>query len=246
MKTQSHIFIFAFLYSIAPLLAQPAPTGAQLATNAAGDYLADITVVHDAQAQALEQARQMLAQGEGVRDKTALETAIKQMQLAQSALDDAKKFPGKLPAAIAAEQAAYQALLKVAPREYRMTRSQRGSQSGGAGQASQRQMNELEMQREENRYETERQASTPQNAQQREQSQTADRLKELSQRQQDLNGRLRELQTALQAANTDQERADIQRQLKRLQDEQRQMLANVDELRQKLEQSPNASRKPTH
>ena len=51
----------------------------------------------------------------------------------------------------------------------------------------------------------------PQNAQQREQTQTADRLKELAQRQQDLNDRMRELQTALQAARTDKERQDIQR-----------------------------------
>ncbi|HEX5398239.1 MAG TPA: hypothetical protein VFY06_04250, partial [Verrucomicrobiae bacterium] len=92
----------------------------------------------------------------------------------------------------------------------------------------------------QNRYETESQATTPQNAQQREQSQTADKLKQLAQRQQDLNTRLRELQTQLQAARTDEERADIQRQLKRLQEEQRQMLANVDEMRQQLAQSPNS------
>jgi hypothetical protein len=45
----------------------------------------------------------------------------------------------------------------------------------------------------------------------------------------------------LQAARTDEQREDIQRQLKRLRDEERQMLADVDELRQKMEQSPNAS-----
>ena len=52
---------------------------------------------------------------------------------------------------------------------------------------------------------------------------------------------MRELQNALQAARTDQERQDIQNQLKRLDNEQRQMLASVDELRQQLEQSPNSS-----
>ena len=197
--------------------------------------------MHDAQQQALEQARAMLARGEGVRDRGALENAIKEMERAQSALEEAGKSPEKLAAALAAEQAAYQALLKIAPREYRMRRSQNGqSQSGGAGQPSQREINELDMKQEQNRYETESQAAAPQDAKQRQQSQTADRLKELAQRQQDLNERLRELQTALQAARTDQERADLQRQLKRLQDEQRQMLANVDEMRQQLAQSPEA------
>ena len=245
MKTNIYAFLSALLFSIAPLMAQPAPAGGRSATNSTGDYVSNIAVVSESQQQALAQAQEMLASGEGVRDTAALQTAIEQMQLAQSALNDAKNSPDKLPVAIAAEQAAYQALLKVMPREYRMTQQQRnsqqGQQSGQAGQASQRQMDQLDMQREENRYETESQASAPQNAQQREQTQTVDRLKELSQRQQDLNDRLRELQTQLQAARTDTEREDIQRQLKRLQDEQRQMLANVDQLRQDLNQSPNAS-----
>lgn len=253
MKTIIFEFLVVLLFPIAPLMAQegqrparlpaqPMIAAGQIVTNTTGNYSSDISVVHDAQQQALEQARQMLAQGEGVRDRSALETAINEMERAQAALDDAKKSPEKLSAALAAEQSAYQALLKVAPREYRMMQSRnRGQQGGSAGQASPRELNELDMQREDNRYETESQAAAPQTAQQREQSQTADRLKELAQRQQDLNGRLRELQTALQAARTGEERADIQRQLKRLQDEQRQMLANVDEMRQQLAQSPNAS-----
>src|ERR1035441_6212499 len=165
------------------------------------------------------------------------------MKRAQAALEQAKKSPDNLPAAIAAEQAAYQALLKATPREFRIQRSRNGAQNQGnsSGQPNQRQFDQLEMANEQNRYETERQAAAPPKAQQREQTQVADRLKELAQRQQDLNDRLRELQTALQAAHTDQERADIQRQLKRLNDEERQMLANVDELRQQFAQSPNAS-----
>ena len=255
MKTKYCILMFAALFSISTLVAQVAQEnqrpprqpgrtavpGARPQTNAPADYSSDLTVVHDAQEEALQQARELLAQGENVRDRSALETAIKEMERAQAALDDAKKSPEKLSAALAAEQAAYQALLKVTPREYNMTRSRRGNPSGSRSQSQQRQMDQLDMPTEENRYETERQATAPPNAQQREQLQTADRLKELAQRQQDLNERLRELQNSLQAARTDQEREDIQRQLKRLRDEERQMLANVDELRQQLAQSPNAS-----
>jgi hypothetical protein len=45
----------------------------------------------------------------------------------------------------------------------------------------------------------------------------------------------------LTEARTPQEREEAQRQLKRLSDEERQMLADMDELRQQLEQSPNAT-----
>ena len=249
MKTHHCVFVFAAAIVVAPLAAQEnvgpsrAPArGAQPAVNSTGNYADDIVVVSNAQQQALDQARQMLEQGTG--DHTALDMAVKEMQRAQSALASAKNSPDKLPAAIAAEQAAYQALLKATPREFRIQRSsnsQDQNSSSSSGQPNQQQLDQLDLANEQNRYETERQATPPQNAQQREQTQVENRLKELAQRQQDLNERMRELQTALQAARTDQERQEIQQQLKRLDDEQRQQLANVDELRQQLAQSPNAS-----
>ena len=254
MKTYFRPYFCLFILTAAsvsgPLNAQESSSPAtvparadQLATNVTGTYASDIVVVSDAQQQALAQARQALGQGENAGNHSVLEAAIKEMERAQAALEAAKKSPDKLPAAIAAEQAAYQALLKATPREFRMRRSSNRGQGQGrsAGEPDQQQFNQLDLEKEQNRYETERQAQAPPNAQQREQTQVADRLKQLAQRQQDLNERMRELQTSLQAAHTDQERTDIQNQLKRLDDEQRQMLASVDELRQQLEQSPNAS-----
>ena len=211
-------------------------------TGAAGDYPSDVGVVLDAQGQALERARGMLDGGEATRDRAALEAAIREMERAQAALEKARKSPEKLPAAIAAEQAAYQALLKATPREYRLTRARNRGQSGNrSGQPSRQQLDQLDLNKEEDRYETERQATATPTPQQREQAQTVDRLKQLARRQEDLNDRLRDLQTALQEARTDQDRAEIQRQLKRLRDEERQVLSDVDELRQRLEQSPDAA-----
>jgi len=240
MKTFGFLLIIAAAPVIGSLHAQDtlaplADPAEKLATNAPGGYAADLGVVTDAQQQALDQAKQMPAQGAG------LQTAITEMERAQVALEAAKHSPDKLAAAVLDEQAAYQALLKAMPREYRMTRARNRGQGQGQGNANQQEMNQLDVEQQPNRYETERQAEAPQNAQQREQTQVADRLKELAQRQQDLNERIRELQTALQAARTDQEKTDIQDQLKRLDDEQRQMLASVDDLRQQLQQSPNAS-----
>ncbi len=209
--------------------------------NSFASFSTNLTIIRESQQQALSQARAMLGETESARDRENLQLAIKEMERSQAALDAAEKSPEKLPAAIAAQQNAYQALLKIAPHEFRMTRQRNGQGGQSSGQPQRQQLEQLEMNREENRYETERQATAAPTQQQREQLETADRLKELAQRQQDLNERLQELQTALQAARTEPEREELQRQLKRLRDEERQMLADADQLKQQLEQSSNAT-----
>ena len=143
MKSYYCLLIFAAASLRAPLHAQPSPSPVarpsradQLATNTAHGYASDLVVVSEAQQQALAQARQMLAQGENAGDHGALETAIQEMEHAQAALESAKTKPDKLPAAIAAEQAAYQALLKATPREIRMSRSSERPIARAAPQAS--------------------------------------------------------------------------------------------------------------
>jgi hypothetical protein len=202
-------------------------------------YATDVATVGEAQAQALDQAREMLEKTEQPKLKQDLESAIKEMERAESMLTDAKKKPEKLAEAVAAEQAAYQDILKTISHNFRVSRGGKGT-GGQAGQPGSRQMDQLELTSDDNRYETERQAAATPTQQQREQSEIADKLKQLAQRQQDLNDRLKELQTALAEARTDQEREEIQRQLKRLSDEEKQMLADVDDLRQQLAQSPNS------
>jgi hypothetical protein len=238
MKIQCSLCLLAVWLCARPAAAQeslrPRPASAD-------DYATDLATVGESQEQALEQARQMLQETEKPDTRVALQTAIKEMERAEKTLQIAKKSPADLPAAVVAEQAAYQALLKLVPHEYRVSRSRRGNQGGRAGQPGQRQMDQLEMTSEENRYETERQAAAPPTGQQREQLEMADRLKQLAQRQQDLNDRLRELQTALEQARTEKEREEVRRELKHLADEERQMLSDVDELRQKVDQSPNSS-----
>jgi hypothetical protein len=202
-------------------------------------YATDVSTIGEAQAAALDQAKEMLGQTENPRMKQALQKAIQEMERAQMILADAKKKPDALSAAVAAEQAAYQDILKTIPHESTVSRSRGKGKGAGAGQPNSREIDQLELTKQEDRYETERQA-TAQNPQQREQLRIADKLKQLAQRQQDLNDRLKELQTALAEAKTDQEKQDIQRQLKRLSDEEKQMLADVDELKQSVDQSPSA------
>ena len=67
----------------------------------ARDYATDVASVGEAQAQALEQARQMLEQTEKPdRPSGAPESHDKEMERAELMLADAKKSPDKLGAAV--------------------------------------------------------------------------------------------------------------------------------------------------
>ena len=170
----------------------------------------------------------------------ALWTAVAQsMQQALAQLDQAGKSPSALAPALGAEQAAYQNLLSLQARETQVSRGRSGGR--GRGGASQRQLDQLDLTQEQNRYETQRDAAPAESPEQRERLQVMNRLQELARRQQDVNDRLKEMQTALQEARTEQEREELRQQLKRLQDEQQQVLADTDELRQRLDQQEDRS-----
>jgi hypothetical protein len=58
----------------------------------------------------------------------------------------------------------------------------------------------------------------------------------------DVNERLKELQSALEAAKSPEARREIERQLKRLRDQQQQILRDADELRERMEREENRAR----
>ena len=200
-------------------------------------YRKDEPVILDSQAKALEQAKALAEKADDPKGKALVEAAAQAMQSAHDHLTKAAETTAPLPEALAAEQAAYNALLKLAAHEFRVVRNkQQGKGKGGGKQ--QQQLDELEMKDEEKRYETKSEAQ-PQQAeqQQREQLAVLNRLKELAQRQNDINERVKELQTALQEAKTEQQKEDLRRQLQRLREEEQQLVADLDETRQKMEQS---------
>ncbi len=199
-------------------------------------YVEGIPTVRDAQAEALEKTKAMVEKQEDPKLRGLAENAAKQMETALDQLTKAEKTTEPLPDALNAEQAAYDALLKLAAHEFRV-KKQKGGGQGKGQQRQQQQLDELEMKDEQERYETKSEAEAPKNEQQREQLAILNRLKELAQRQQDINERLKELQTALQDAKTEPEKEEIRRQLKRLREEEQQVLADLDETRQKMEQS---------
>lgn len=205
-------------------------------------YTEDVSTVRDSQAQALQQAKAGQAEAFDPPSQALWAAVTQEMEKALAQLQLAPTSPRPLGPALAAEQAAYQALLRMAPRDTNVTRRQGGGGGGGGQQANQRQLEQLDLRQAENRYETQRQAAPPQSPERREEMQVMNRLQELARRQQDFNERLRELQTALQEARTEQEREELRRQLLRLQEEQRQMLADVDELQQRMDREENQSR----
>jgi hypothetical protein len=201
----------------------------------------DLAVVRESQKEALKQAT-------AVQQKATSPTAQKQWQLvtepmrqAVGHLVESANKKDQLSTAITSEQSAYQALLSMAAREHEVSRNkQKGSGKNNAN-SNQRQLDQLDLTESDNKYESQKQAQAQANPQQKEQSQILDRLKELARRQEDVNERLKELQTALAAAKTEPERDEIRRQLKHLQDDQRQLVADADDLTRQMERPENQS-----
>ena len=197
----------------------------------------DLAVVLDSQEEAMGQADALLEQAATSQAGELMQQAREAMSQAADALYDGvhdRSLPS-LAQALVHEQQAYQLLLKSRPNESNVTQGQGGGGGGGSGR-SQQQLNQLDLTEEDNRYETQSQATGSQDAQQNDSLQNLNRLKDLARRQEDLNERLQELQTALTEAENQVEREALERELKRLRDEQRRMLEDMDELNQRLAQ----------
>jgi hypothetical protein len=159
----------------------------------------------------------------------AMDDAIKHLTTAR---DETSLEP--LQPAWSSAQLAFRSLLKLQPKETNVTQGSPGS--GGSGGRNQSQLNQLRFRQEQDNYATQSEAEAPATPEEREQLNVLARLKELARRQNDLNQRLQELQTALAAAADEAEREEIRRELKRLEEEQRRMLAELDDTRQRVDQ----------
>ena len=201
--------------------------------QASEQFVDDVNIVQESQRAALTQLEQVRQEVEGEKEQAILQQAKDAMEQTVEHLEAAvgTKSPPNLSSAVGTARTAYHYLLQIQPEEFRVSQGQ-GS-GGGGGNRSQQQLNQLEMTDDADGYETQSQAASQQAAQQNEQLQIFNRLKELARRQQDLNRRLQELQTALDEAD-EEEKENIEHQLKRLRDQQRQMLEDMDELRQRV------------
>jgi hypothetical protein len=221
----------------------------EISSKLAEPFASDVEQIQLSQGSALEQATALAEKLQDPESQEHGEAVIRSMHEAINQLTAAHDQPAAAPLhpALKAEQAAYQSLLKLRAREHSIVRqNQRQQQRGQASARSQQQrqqMQQLELKNDENRYETQRQAQDQQETpEERENRQVLNRLKELAQRQHDLNERLKELQSALEEARTQEQREELKRQLQRLQEEQRQVLQDTEELQSRMESPENLER----
>ena len=213
-------------------------------------FATDAGSLVQSQQQALEQLNELVSGLQDANSKqhanAAAESMKQALQQLQKALDTTQSSP--LTPALAAEQAAYQGLLKLRAREHEVvrgnSRSSRSSRSASSSSRSQQQLQQLQLREDENRYETENMSrnQTEQTEEDRETRQVLNRLRELAQRQGDLNERLKELTAALQEATNEEQREEIRQQLKRLREEQQQIMRDAEELQSRVEQPANQER----
>ncbi len=207
----------------------------------------DVKLVLESQKSALQKLDE-LAQRVQDAESIAITHQVRLSMLEVIDLLDGPSDPPPLTVlndAIKPEQASYQGLLRLRAREFEVIRSSQRSQSGGSGGSSsnrfQQQLQDLELEDDPQRYETQRQAQEQNEESQadRETRQILSRLQDLARRQADLNKQLRELQTALELAETEKRREEIRRQLKRLRDQQEDLLRDADELTERMQQAQN-------
>jgi hypothetical protein len=212
-------------------------------------FVPDARLLRESQEAVATQAEALGARLQDATAKASLEKAMQSMKDAIRSLGEAtdRASTDSLRPALVAEQVAYQALLKLRAREFEVVRNN-ARQRGGRGSRSsafQRQLDQLELSNKENRFEEQTRARKPlsqKEQEERETRQVLSRLKELAQRQADLNERLKELQAALQAAKEETARQEIERQLKRLREQQQQILRDTDELQERMENEQNRER----
>ena len=205
----------------------------------------DVGTLKQAQQALVTATLELAAKVKEQKSKAIIESITAKMQETVALLDSSQEAGNVEPLtnALSTQQASYQLLLKLHAREHRVSQNKNGGGSKGGGSSrSQNQLQQLELTNKKQRYETENQASPPQAAQpDRESLQILNRLRELAQRQKDLNEQLKALADKQRFAKTDEEREEIERQLKRLRERQRELLRKADEVAQRMDQSKQPS-----
>jgi len=203
----------------------------------------DVRVVHESQGMALEQTKQAMEEVEDAEVRQALTEAWKSMKDALDPLNQAaeEKKRSPLNQALSFEQSALEWLHRAQSREHQVMR-QNQPQMAASGSESQKQnqLMDLEMKQQEQRYEEEKAATEEQTAEQQENLQVLNRLKELARRQEALAEKMKELQNQIANEKTEQEKQELENQLKRLQEEQEKLLSDLDQLKERMEKPENA------
>lgn len=222
---------------------------ADLAVEIGSDRLADelvpdIQVVKESQATAILQLEELTENLPPDRSPELVEIVRDFMQNAassfQQSIDDGSRIP--LDRAMSEARSAYQALLRLRAREFDIVQQQNQQQQSASASRSnmQRQIDQLELKNDPNRYEEERTAQPQQQTPAQQAQQVLNRLKDLARRQADLNEQIKAAELELQMAETEDEKEDVARKLERLREQQQELLQDIDNLASDLDAQPEA------
>jgi hypothetical protein len=196
-----------------------------------------VSTIHESQDQALLKLKALREKMTQPQLQPIFSTINEAMEKASKELSQtlAEQSLKSLTPAISFEQSAYQGLLKLRAKEHLLMQSKA---KGNGQQNEEKEKLDLELKQKKDRYESEKAAAKKEESNvNREALAVLDRLKEMARRQEEINQQLKELDSQIRQAKTDAEKDEIERRLKRLREEQQQLLHDTDELRNKLNKS---------
>ena len=219
-------------------------------------FVPDVKLIQDSQNSAEEQGTALGDRLTDERSQGYLKNVITDMTAAADHLQESQDGPSAKPLelALASEQAAYQDILRMRQRESEVVRAnrQQGQQANQNSRTArqQRQLDQLDLANQDNRYQAQRNAQQQQDQQnqdpaQRETRQVVSRLRELAQRQEDINRQMRRPGGPAACSAAFKTRAAWRRHapwLASLRDQQQQQLRDTDELRNRMDQPQNQER----
>ena len=204
----------------------------------------DTQLLVESQQDALEMTDKLAEQIEDAQSEKYLEQVRDAMAAAKYMLGTASIDSDlmSLRGALRKEREAYEGLLRLRAREHQIVQSQQQQQKSsksGAQKNRQQQIDQLELNDDENRYEMEQKADAAEPTAERETRQVMNRLAELAKRQDDLNEQIKNLETALMEAKTEETKQELEEQLKRLRESQEALLRDSDEVLERMNQPEN-------
>ena len=208
-------------------------------------FAADTQLLVESQQEAFEMTDKLAEKIEDAQSEKYLEQVRDAMTAAKDLLGTASIDSDlmSLRAALRKELEAYEGLLRLRAREHQIVQSQQQQQQksskSGAQKNRQQQIDQLKLNDDENRYETEQRADAAEPTAERETRQVMNRLAELAKRQDDLNEQVKNLETALQEAKTEETKKELEEQLKRLRENQEELLRDSDEVLERMNQPEN-------
>lgn len=155
--------------------------------------------------------------------RSAMETSLE--RLTGGGVED-------LPPAITSEQAALSNLYRLLKNDMDLVLGKKGEPSAGSPP-----IDELDLKNMTPRYEKQTTGQDELDQKGKEVRETLNRLRDLAHRQRDINDQMNRLQNAIRVAHSDEEQAALDRQLQRLRDQQKELVADMDRARDRMAES---------